>query len=52
MIGDRAVDLTAAQHNQLDSAGVLWGYGSKKELEQASPTHLFDRPEQLIELLN
>ncbi|OLQ74836.1 HAD family hydrolase [Photobacterium proteolyticum] len=51
MIGDRAVDLTAAQHNKLDSAGVLWGYGSRDELEQASPTHLFDRPEQLLELL-
>ncbi|MCW8330756.1 HAD hydrolase-like protein [Photobacterium sp. SDRW27] len=51
MIGDRAVDLTAARHNQLDSAGVLWGYGSEFELKQASPTYLFDKPEQLVELL-
>ena len=51
MIGDRAVDLTAAQCNKLDSAGVLWGYGSEAELKQASPTHLFSRPEQLLELL-
>lgn len=52
MIGDRAVDLTAAHHNQLDCAGVLWGYGSESELRQAKPTFLYNRPEQLIELLS
>ncbi|MDA1075913.1 MAG: HAD hydrolase-like protein, partial [Proteobacteria bacterium] len=32
MIGDRAVDVTAAHHNGLHSAGVLWGFGSRVEL--------------------
>ena len=50
MIGDRDVDLVAAQHNGLDSAGVLWGYGSRAELQAYNPTHLMDEPEQLVEL--
>lgn len=50
MIGDRAVDMSAAHHNGLQSAGVLWGYGSQKELELEHPEYLFDRPEQILQL--
>jgi len=51
MIGDRDVDLVAAHHNGLDSAGVLWGYGSRRELLAQKPTHLLDEPTQLVELV-
>lgn len=44
MIGDRAVDLVAAHRNGLASAGVLWGYGSRAELEVEKPAHLFHAP--------
>jgi phosphoglycolate phosphatase len=44
MIGDRYVDITAAQKNNLQSAGVLWGYGSHSELSQLKPSHLFTSP--------
>jgi phosphoglycolate phosphatase len=44
MIGDRAVDLTAARANGLRSIGVLWGYGSREELLGASPTNSWSRP--------
>jgi phosphoglycolate phosphatase len=51
MIGDRAVDLIAAHRSGLASAGALWGYGSREELEPEGPEHMFDLPEQLDRLL-
>lgn len=50
MIGDRDVDLVAAHRNGLASAGVLWGYGSRQELNRENPKHLFEEPGQLVEL--
>ena len=47
MIGDRAVDISAASSNGLASAGVLWGYGAYEELEAAAPEHLFKEPADL-----
>ena len=44
MIGDRSVDLAAAHASGLASAGVLWGYGSREELERENPSHLFRAP--------
>ena len=44
MIGDRAVDLAAAHASGLASAGVLWGYGSREELERENPSRLFVAP--------
>ena len=52
MIGDRSVDILAAHSNGLQSTGVLWGYGSRCELEQASAGHLSDTPAELLEYLN
>ena len=51
MIGDRAIDLIAAHTNGLVSAGVLWGYGSRSELESAAPHHLLAHPDELTTLL-
>ncbi|MBD8511460.1 HAD hydrolase-like protein [Photobacterium sp. WH24] len=51
MIGDRAVDLTAARKNGLQSAGVLWGYGSSKELETEHPAYMFETPAQWLQLI-
>lgn len=47
MIGDRYVDLTAAHKNSLDSAGVLWGYGSLAELTEHKPAYMFSNPREL-----
>lgn len=52
MIGDRSFDLVAARDNRIDSAGVLWGFGSRSELMQHDPTHLFSEPKDLLELVN
>lgn len=44
MIGDRGVDLQAAHRNGLLSGGVLWGYGSRQELESERPRFFFNAP--------
>jgi len=51
MIGDRAVDLEAAHTNGLASCGVLWGFGSRGELEAAEPRFLVETPGELAERL-
>jgi phosphoglycolate phosphatase len=48
MIGDRAVDLSAAHRSGLCSAGVLWGFGSRSELEAEAPRYLFSTPSDLV----
>lgn len=35
MAGDRSHDINGAKENQIDSIGVLYGYGTRKELEDA-----------------
>jgi len=52
MIGDRAVDIFAARSNGLGSVGVLWGYGSEQELQEAFPEKLLERPDQLVDLVS
>jgi hypothetical protein len=34
----------------LGSAGVLWGFGSRAELEQAGAVRLMSVPEELVSL--
>jgi len=50
MIGDRATDLLAAHSNGLSGAGVLWGHGTREELEAERPRHLFEAPSDLCSL--
>jgi phosphoglycolate phosphatase len=52
MIGDRAGDLLGAHANGLRSAGVLWGYGSRSELQAQSPLRLLERVGDLTDLLS
>lgn len=50
MIGDRDVDMVAAHRNGLRAAGVLWGYGSRAELEREQPHCLLTLPSELVSL--
>lgn len=50
MIGDRAVDVIAGKLNGVASAGVLWGFGERPELEAAAPDHLLESPGELLNL--
>jgi phosphoglycolate phosphatase len=51
MIGDRAADVVAARANGLRSIGVLWGYGSERELRDAGADAICATPAELGALL-
>lgn len=42
MIGDRKHDIIGARQTGIDSAGVLYGYGDYKELEEAGASYIID----------
>ncbi|MBR6898459.1 MAG: HAD hydrolase-like protein [Lachnospiraceae bacterium] len=50
MVGDRDQDIEGAKANGLDSAGVLWGYGSEEELKNAGADHILTAAQDLLEL--
>ncbi len=47
MIGDREHDIHAARANGARALAVLWGYGSRAELEAAGPDAIVASPEAL-----
>ncbi|MBR6501886.1 MAG: HAD family hydrolase [Clostridia bacterium] len=51
MIGDRHHDIEGANQNGLDSIGVLFGYGDRKELETAGATYIVETIEDIIKFL-
>lgn len=51
MAGDRRYDITGAQANHIRAYAVLWGYGTREELESAAPDALADTPAHLAALL-
>ncbi|MBU9722777.1 MULTISPECIES: HAD family hydrolase [Bacillaceae] len=51
MIGDRKHDIIGANNTKIASIGVTYGYGTRDELQQTSPTHIVDSVEQLKKLL-
>ena len=51
MIGDRKHDIIGAQKTGLDSIGVLYGYGSREELENANATYIAETVEDITRLI-
>ena len=51
MIGDREHDIIGAKKNGIDSLGVLYGYGSREELEAAGADYIAATVEELTESL-
>ena len=49
--GDREYDILGAAENGIDSVGVLFGYGSRRELEMAGAKVLTETVENLGHLL-
>jgi phosphoglycolate phosphatase len=47
MIGDRAEDMRAATSNSVMGVGVLWGYGSERELLEAGVAAVCSAPADL-----
>ncbi|WP_158752659.1 HAD hydrolase-like protein [Dyella sp. S184] len=51
MIGDRRFDIEGALANHVRGIGVLWGFGSRAELEQAGASAVATTPDELAGLL-
>lgn len=51
LVGDREYDVYGAKEMGIDSVGVLFGYGSREELEQAGATHIAETVEDLKEII-
>ena len=51
MVGDRRFDMEGAREAQVHGLGVLWGYGSREELEEAGAEFLAENPGQILEHL-
>ncbi len=48
MVGDRDNDVLGAERAGVDCCGVLWGYGSREELEGTGPKYIIEKPEDLL----
>lgn len=51
MIGDREYDILGAKANNIDSIGVLYGYGSKEELAVSGATFIVKKPVEILDLV-
>jgi phosphoglycolate phosphatase len=47
MVGDRRYDIAGAHANNMRAVGVLWGYGTRDELEAAGADDIVAEPESL-----
>ena len=51
MVGDRKHDILGAEKCSIDSIGVLFGYGSRVELEKAGATYIAEKVEDILKLI-
>lgn len=51
MIGDRLHDVHGARKNDIPAIGVLWGFGDRRELEEADAAAIAETPDQLPGLI-
>jgi phosphoglycolate phosphatase len=51
MVGDRHFDIEGAVANGVAGIGVLWGFGSREELEQAGAYAVVVHPEHVVTVL-
>ncbi|MBE7091856.1 MAG: HAD family hydrolase [Clostridiales bacterium] len=52
MVGDRSDDIEGAKANNIVSFGVLWGYGTKEELETAGATYIVKNVDEILKELS
>lgn len=48
MVGDRFYDIDGAKATGVDSAGAVYGFGTKEELTNAGATYILNKPEDLL----
>ena len=51
MIGDRNYDIEGANEAGVDSAGAIYGYGTRTELELAGATYLVETPMDILKII-
>ena len=52
MVGDRVHDIVGAKENGIFGFGVLWGYGTKDELENSGAHAFLKTPRELVTAFN
>lgn len=50
MVGDRKYDVNGAKQMGIDCMGILYGFGSREELEEAGATYIVDTVKDLEEV--
>ncbi len=51
MVGDRKYDIIGAKTVGVDCVGVLWGYGSEKELREYGADYFANTPSEIVQML-
>ena len=51
MVGDRLHDVLGAKALNMDSIGVLYGYGDYKELSEAGANYIAESPEKVVNII-
>ena len=51
MIGDRKYDILGARENEIDSIGVLFGFGDYEELTSAGANYIAETVEDIIKYI-
>ena len=51
MVGDRRFDIEGAKKHGLSSVGVLYGYGSREEIEACAPDRIAETVDDLYKIL-
>ena len=51
MIGDREHDVVGAHENGLDCLGILYGFGSRKEFEEAGADYIRENVEDILQFV-
>lgn len=52
MVGDRKHDILGAIRNEVSGVGVLWGYGSSRELHEAGAALCLEHPSDLAQAVS
>lgn len=51
MVGDTAFDVIGAAVHGIETVGVSWGYGNKKEMLESGAVKIADSPQELVKIL-
>ena len=51
MVGDTSVDIKTAKNANIKSSGVLWGFRTQEELQQAEADYIIEKPEEIIAIV-